>query len=216
MSLMFTADTHFGSSGIIRYCLRHPLTDEQKSLVTSGEEVIITPQMIEEHDQFIIDRLNSRLSRSSTLYIIGDFCHGTYEEARKYVNRIKCSRINLIYGNHDHPSIRHAFDEVYDLLSFKHDGKRLFLSHYPCRSWDGSHHGSWNIYGHVHGNEPPLDNFTLAIDAGVDPNDYYPISFEQIAKYMAPREVQWKEYAKIRFGNKERGGMATRRNNNLG
>lgn len=32
------------------------------------------------------------------------------------------------------------------------------MSHYPCRSWDMAHHGSWMLYGHVHNLFWPEDN----------------------------------------------------------
>ena len=58
------------------------------------------------------------------------------------------------------------------------------------RSWNKSFHGSWHVYGHVHGRlarEDAAHPHTLTRDVGVDACDYRPISFAQLAEYMAPR-----------------------------
>jgi calcineurin-like phosphoesterase family protein len=39
---------------------------------------------------------------------------------------------------------------VFDQVLIRIDQQKIFLNHYPMRSWDCAHHGAWNLYGHVH------------------------------------------------------------------
>jgi calcineurin-like phosphoesterase family protein len=67
------------------------------------------------------------------------------------------------------------------------------------RSWDKAFHGSWHLYGHVHGRlmeEDAGNPRLLARDVGVDATNYRPLSFAEIAEYMAHREDafwEWRE-----------------------
>ena len=66
----------------------------------------------------------------------------------------------------------------------------VWLNHYPMRSWDGKSHGSWHLYGHVHGRlaaEDAAHPWMLTRDVGVDACDYRPVSFTELAAFMAPR-----------------------------
>jgi calcineurin-like phosphoesterase family protein len=69
-------------------------------------------------------------------------------------------------------------------------GQAIWLNHYPMRAWNGSHRGSWHLYGHVHGAlhaEDQANLHWLTRDVGVDACDFEPVSFEQLAAYMQPR-----------------------------
>src|SRR5262249_42976067 len=66
----------------------------------------------------------------------------------------------------------------------------IWVNHYPMRSWDKSFHGSWQLYGHVHGRlrrEDEAQPHLLTRDVGVDACEYRPVSFEELRAYMAPR-----------------------------
>ena len=67
------------------------------------------------------------------------------------------------------------------LLEIKLDGQLIVLCHYSMRKWNKSHYGSWHLYGHSHGNLPPLG---LSFDVGVDTNDYYPYSLDDVSNKM--------------------------------
>jgi calcineurin-like phosphoesterase family protein len=73
---------------------------------------------------------------------------------------------------------------------FRVEGQDIWLSHYPQRSWNKRFHGSWHLYGHVHGRLTAEDNADLSLltkDVGVDACEYRPWSFEELRAYMAPR-----------------------------
>jgi calcineurin-like phosphoesterase family protein len=58
------------------------------------------------------------------------------------------------------------------------------------RSWNKAFHGSWHLYGHVHGRlqrEDERKPTMLVKDVGVDACDYRPMSFADLQAYMAPR-----------------------------
>jgi len=54
--------------------------------------------------------------------------------------------------------------------------------------WQASHHGTYHIYGHSHG-ELPDDSSSLSFDVGVDCHNYCPINYEEIKCIMKTK--QW-------------------------
>jgi calcineurin-like phosphoesterase family protein len=49
------------------------------------------------------------------------------------------------------------------------------------RTWEKSHYNSWHLFGHSHGKLP---SFGKSFDIGVDTNDFYPYSFDEVKKIM--------------------------------
>ena len=47
---------------------------------------------------------------------------------------------------------------------FTVDGQKVFVSHYPHRSWDRASKGAWMLYGHVHNLYKPEDDGALMPD----------------------------------------------------
>jgi calcineurin-like phosphoesterase family protein len=130
------------------------------------------------------------------LWLLGDFCWGKLAEATSYRNRILCRNVHLVWGNHDHHSIRPLFGEAIEQGMIEVEGQAIWLNHYPMRSWNRSFHGSWHFYGHVHGRlsaEDARNDSTLTKDVGVDACSYRPWSFAELREYMAPRVVKFNE-----------------------
>jgi calcineurin-like phosphoesterase family protein len=50
-------------------------------------------------------------------------------------------------------------------------------------SWNKSFHGSFQLHGHIHSNQPS-DGTCRRYDAGVDANNYFPVSWEEIKKTL--------------------------------
>ena len=152
--IYFTSDTHFGHSNIIKYCER------------PFENVHIM-------DQVIFDNINEVVGVDDTLYILGDFCFKG-KKPIEYRSRIMCQDVHLILGNHDRRSDfkddLQGFSSVQDVKEIIHCNQRIYLSHYPHRSWPASHKGSWMCYGHVHSKLDSEDRISkkLTIDVGVD------------------------------------------------
>jgi calcineurin-like phosphoesterase family protein len=52
------------------------------------------------------------------------------------------------------------------------------------RVWPRSHYNSWQLYGHSHGRLEPVGK---QWDVGVDNNNFYPVSFDQLVEIMKNR-----------------------------
>jgi len=159
----FSADLHFLHKKIVDICNR--------------------PTTVEEHDQWIIDRINSKVEKEHSLYILGDVSMGSKIETEKLLNKIKCKNIFLISGNHDH-NLRACtrFTTIEQIKDFTFNSEsypnlHIVLCHYPIASWNRKVFGAGHLYGHVHGR---FQNTGLSFDIGVDANDYYPLSLEEV------------------------------------
>jgi len=173
-NLYFTSDHHFGHKNIIKYCNR-PFTD------------------VHEMNKALIDNWNTVIPQDGTVYYLGDFAWRTcrFEEIRKRLN----GKIHLIRGNHDRSTIKQKhyglFESVQDYLEIEIQHpirKKLVLCHYPFRTWDKSHYNSWSLHGHCHGGLS--HEGTLRLDVGVDTNNYYPYTLEQVIEILSTREKE--------------------------
>jgi calcineurin-like phosphoesterase family protein len=191
-TVWFTADLHLGHGNIIKYCLRPFLNAEEQdhALRDPRGKWRVSDNTLKRHDDALLDAINAMVDREDTLWVLGDFCRGRFAEARAYRDRIRCRHVHLVWGNHDHPSIRPLFGEALQQGMVCVEGQEIWLNHYPMRSWNKSFHGSWHVYGHVHGRLQGEDRArpdTLTRDVGVDACEYQPLSFTALAAYMAPR-----------------------------
>lgn len=156
MALWFTSDTHFGHSAIIHHCGRK----------FSSVEMM---------DSYIIDRLNSCVKRSDTLYHLGDFAWTN--RWREYRDRIECQNVHLIAGNHDSSKQlkQAAKDNLFVSISYylrlKYNGFKVILCHYPIESWQP---GFVHLHGHSHG--MLLPEIQGRKDVGVDAQSFSPVS----------------------------------------
>ena len=176
----FMSDTHFGNHKIVKMMAR--VNGEGKLFATS-----------EEHDDYVIQQINDKVSADDELFIIGDFADENPEGFRK---RINSRKVRLIVGNHDsRKGASSIFQGVHDYLMVNiRGGERknslnVVCSHYPMAYWDGSHKGYGHLYGHVHGQrDETLDNLfqgRRAFDIGIDSiynmtGKYAPLSEEEV------------------------------------
>lgn len=174
--IWFTSDTHFGHGNIIRYC---------------GRSYANAKAM----DDDLIERLNRMVMSGDILYHLGDFAFGrAFADIELYRRRINCFRIILVMGSHDkvikwmlEDNLSRALDSFCEIYPYGWSGQiwnRAFtLGHCAHRVWEKSHYGAINLYGHSHGNLPPLEG-TRQMDVGVDPNGMNPISITDVCKRM--------------------------------
>ncbi|WP_237730162.1 hypothetical protein [Chryseobacterium gleum] len=82
----------------------------------------------------------------------------------------------MIKGNHEGAALTYPkrFTSIRDYHELKIDepdnsnGKqKIILFHYAMRTWNDSHRGVWQLYGHSHGTLPD-DEKALSFDVGVD------------------------------------------------
>jgi calcineurin-like phosphoesterase family protein len=182
--IYFISDTHFGHYNIIKHCNRPFLNAHIM-------------------DQIIFDNINEVVGHDDVLYILGDFCFKG-KKPLDYRVRINCRNVHLVLGNHDKRTDFYPDELTVDMQGFSsvqevkeviYCNQRIYLSHYPHRSWPASHKGSYMLYGHVHGkfnNEDKASN-KLTLDVGVDNTVNYnkpfgqPWSFKELQKLFNQR-----------------------------
>jgi calcineurin-like phosphoesterase family protein len=198
--LYFTSDTHYGHSNICRATTRWSeadnLTRDFKSL--------------DEMNSVLVDRINDTVGQDDILIHLGDWSFGGFENIKEFRDRIVCKNVHLVHGNHDHHirrekgDIQQIFTSTQDYLHLdvrKPNGKlidkfSLICMHYPIASWNGMNDGVIHLHGHVHLPPNLRVNQGKAMDVGVDGNNLYPISLEEILSIMKNQPVRKLELPK--------------------
>jgi calcineurin-like phosphoesterase family protein len=161
--LWFTADLHLGHTNIIKYCNR-PFSS------------------VGAMDEELISRWNSQVDIGDTVYNIGDFCFG---DPQKYIKRL-IGKIYFLRGSHDKNMQGHLLANDIITISPLNDEygnpRKIVMGHYAMRSWPLSHYASYHLFGHHHGK---LEPYGLSFDVGVDTNDFYPYSLEDVEHKMS-------------------------------
>lgn len=120
------------------------------------------------------------------IFHLGDFCFNSQEKGQQIFTKLQGKKY-LILGNHDKLEDMKMlkWQDVLPVYTFRMTNTWpnifIFLSHYAHRSWPGSLHGSWHLFGHSHGR---LKSWGLSFDVGVDCWDYKPVNLEQVKVYM--------------------------------
>jgi len=154
----FVADSHLGHYNILKYCNR-PFNS------------------IEEMDEEIIKRFNSVVSKDDIVIHAGDFTLKGKREAYKYVEQLNGQNI-FLKGSHDYWLKGTKSHEIWEK---KIEDMYIVVCHYPLLSWPRSHYGSIMLHGHCHGAIPSEGR---RMDIGVDTNNFYPYSFNEISTIM--------------------------------
>lgn len=172
-NVFFTADEHHGHRNIIKFCNR-PFENVDE----------MTDKLVENHNRIV--------RPGDTTYHIGDMFWRTFGpvSAIQVLQRLNGTHC-YIRGNHEElidkvPQLRDQFVYVAERRKIKLYGgpiAGIVLDHYAGRVWEGSHRGSWQLYGHTHAvlEEEP---YLLSCDVGVDAWNYRPVALEEIAVKM--------------------------------
>ena len=182
--IYFTSDTHYAHKNIVLGLSRW----EDKSGCRDFKT-------LEEHNNKIVDSINSVVGQEDILYHLGDWSFGGVENVFKFRERIICQNIHLILGNHDEniyknrDNCQDIFQSVNSYLELKIDDSYIVLSHWPMKIWNNYHKGSWQLYGHCHDNLKDDEWWTKSgrrrtMDIGVDTNNYKPYSYEDLKRIM--------------------------------
>lgn len=129
-------------------------------------------------NQAIIDVHNSLVSPDDLTYFLGDVCWKP-QKAAELLQQMNGRKI-LLVGNHDKliPSFVSCFESVHDYLEVKYNGHKLVLMHYPLVDWNGMHHGSMHIHGHVHNGYNGLPG--RIHDAAIGGNELRPYNLDDV------------------------------------
>lgn len=136
----------------------------------------------------MIENWNAKVTNGDTIYILGDLFFRA-KDIEPMLSRLKGKK-HLIVGNHDRDWMKKVdlgkYFESVDNLLFLSDGKhKLTLCHYPMMTWPQANRECYMVYGHIHANTnayywPLIANSDLMLNAGVDVNDYTPITFDEM------------------------------------
>lgn len=193
MGVFFTSDTHFYHNNIIDFCDRDigiPKNSDREERVEAMNEVLI-------------DCWNERIKPTDEVFHLGDFAFSNKTKRTGIIQRLNGHK-RLIRGNHDPDSSdwwkEAGFDWVRDYYVYRHHDQYeddegniqqyhqpIVLMHFPILSWENMHHGFWHLHGHCHGSLP--ETRMMRMDVGVDTNNLYPYSYEDIKKVMVMRSV---------------------------
>ncbi len=168
--IYFTADTHFGHANIIKSCGR-PYPD------------------VEAMNEALIAAWNERVQEEDTVFIIGDMFFRC-ADPESILNRLKGKK-RLIIGNHDDcwmgkVDLNRYFLSVDNFLETTDGEHGLTICHYPLLTWKNARR-TYMIHGHIH-SDTTSDYWPLiqcrgnVLNAGVDVNDYRPVTFEELVE----------------------------------
>jgi len=161
MTIFFIADSHLDHKNILEF--------ENRPF-----------ESIDEMKKEMIKAWNAIVSKTDTVYIVGDFCFGNYKSWIEALDQLK-GNIILVKGNHDKSKIiqrvmREGYlQEIHEVGTIIENSRLFFyLSHFPMEI--GERPQMFNISGHIHSEPSKMIN---QINVGVDSkfmHDYYSIS----------------------------------------
>lgn len=173
----FTADEHFGHRNIIDFCKR-PYKD------------------VKEMQEKLIENHNKTVKSGDLVYHLGDMFWRTtlLDDAISIVKQLNGQHY-YIFGNHDelfkNKTLRDCFVWCKDIENLKIDGlPNIVLCHYAMRVWNGSHRRAIQLYGHTHAALP--EDGSLSMDVGVDAQNFYPISLDEVIEKMRVKAEKFK------------------------
>ena len=175
----FSSDHHYGHKNIIDFCKRpFKNTDEMCETLIENHNKVVKPE-----DRF---------------YVLGDMFWRTVSDGEAFgiLQRMNGQKY-YIMGNHEEvlnrsKLVRDQFIWCKDIENLKISGyPNITLCHYAMRTWNGSHKGAWNLYGHSHAGLPEITKGNLregetpfSFDIGVDAWNYSPVSIDEVREKM--------------------------------
>lgn len=154
---------------------------------------------VDEMDETIYHNMFARVRNGDNFYFLGDL---TFRKSYAYhfFDHIKPKRVNFhwILGNHDKSlnaiknfSSRCAF--IGNLKAVTIMGQAMTLCHYPMVSWDKSHYGAWQLYGHHHSDfvRNKYELLGKQLNVCCDLHVYCPLSFDEVRWLMQSRSDNW-------------------------
>lgn len=183
--VLFTSDLHFGHANICKYTNR--------KLVTSQED----------HDQWLIDLWNFQVSKSDTVYVLGDVSFAKFDRTKELVSKLN-GAIFVVKGNHcrredlDKLKDLHLIQHWYEYKEIKVQDKNIVLFHFPIACWHRQGYGAWHLFGHSHGN---YQQEGLCLDVGIDSaynifGKHKLFTFEDVSDIMQTKTFVVKDHHK--------------------
>ena len=166
----WTADTHYNHKNIMTYCNRDfGNTNKMNQHLITCHNKVVKPQ--------------------DTLIHLGDVYMSNKTNAMKALRKLNGRKI-LVLGNHDNLPLsewKEVFDEVYSWYIIEHQNYYVVMAHDPIETIAINSNLGFDkpvimLNGHIHDTalSTPDGHGNFSINVGVDVNDYYPMSFNQI------------------------------------
>jgi len=185
MTDIFITDTHFAHKNIVKGVSEWAVTERCRPFDT-----------VDEHDEFLLDAINSAADVNDRIFHGGDFAFGHHTNVPKYRERIRCRNIFLCKGNHDHKLWQHhrglftwtgaMLDDLYI------DKQHIVMCHYPLQVWENNNRGTWMIHGHSH-NGLDHTNDGKILDVCIESGKAV-WTFEEIREYMNNKPIVAKDH----------------------
>lgn len=138
---------------------------------------------VEEHDEHIIAKWNSVVSKRDVTYILGDV---TMEKSAPYhlldrLNGVK----HVVLGNHDRRQDVKKLLEHVESVAGMIQYKGIMLTHCPIHPMELDYRFKHNIHGHIHDKVVMLDHWTNIPDeryvcVSCEQVDYTPKTLEEL------------------------------------
>ena len=130
--IFYIADMHFGHRNVLRFDNR-PFPS------------------VEEMDEEIINRWNSRVQQDDTVYVLGDAFWKNEAESMRIFSALNGHK-HLIRGNHDrvHGSLGRQWESIEHYSEVNDNERLVILCHYPIMFYKNARYGAVMLYGHVH------------------------------------------------------------------
>lgn len=184
--LFFTADTHFFHKNIIEYCER------------PFENVF-------EMNKILIEEWNRVVPKDGVVFHLGDVAMtGTPKNLDTILGKLNGTKI-LVEGNHEKAALgkeylRSYWYEICDIAEIEvkdeeitYGKQHIVMCHYPMLTWNGSHRGSWQLFGHVHGglsNKGVMKHSPTQMDVGVDTHAFRPYSYQEVKEIITKQHLK--------------------------
>lgn len=150
-------------------------------------------------NEALIENWNKQVAPNDTVWSLGDFAFTQFNNIEEILRKLN-GQIHMVLGNHDKQIIARRKEilnkglvkEICDAKEISWNKQKISMYHYAGRTWNGSHYGSWMLFGHTHGTMEPLGK---SVDVGVDSPFvlgepvYRPFSFDEIRTFMQQREL---------------------------
>jgi calcineurin-like phosphoesterase family protein len=142
-------------------------------------------------DAALLENWNRAVKPADTVYILGDLFFRNAVSAEEYLQQMNGKK-HLITGNHDRDWMKKTdllryFESVERMTEISDGARKITLCHYPMMTWNGAAKGGYMIHGHIHNDTrsiyfPLCRTMPNLLNAGVDVNNFYPVSFNTLLK----------------------------------
>lgn len=160
-------------------------------------------------DSKIIERMVAPLKPSDDFYFLGDIGNDENSIKRFFDALPRGVKFYWILGNHDHPKTVDKFAPLCHFIGHMYETKivvgepmkgkprqHIVMCHYPMITWNKSHYGAWQLYGHHHTrtwkqDELPYRAGGKQVNVNCEFFGYEPIDENYLVDIMKTRADNW-------------------------